>query len=484
MTEAERPASKSLKLTLEPDDYLCNWLFPDGQGGTVKVPGAITLGRADTQPRGTAFGDGVPQTADTEIGGLPAYGFPQHATYPVLRAELDSNHSVTLLSVSVETWFAGRALIYAAAAMVGLYDTTDDGQITGLRLQVTGLDAAWGNAPVRSVTMPQQPGGDTEYGVKVNLDKQAWKDDQAELSLSYIASAHLGDAYEYGFTFGPLLTVTLAAPTPLLDAVHTWVTPVQRLMELASGKGESITFLQAIGKNGVGVDSRWQVFGSGIDQRPYDSNRIRIMETKSALNLHGDGDSLLALVRAWNTHDADGHPFLETFAKDLRWLKDQPPRAQVLTLCQAVEGAHDHTHAADVEQQQTQYTEKRPAVLDAIKAAGIFHGKDRKFVKGGIPPRAPSNLRTPLHWTASVAPGDLPARAAAIALVAEKTPKENGSDWSDGIRVVRNDLSHGRTIPRDKLRPLAKLLTRHLRVHTLTLLGASAKVADRIHAVE
>jgi hypothetical protein len=68
--------------------------------------------------------------------------------------------------------------------------------------------------------------------------------------------------------------------------------------------------------------------------------------------------------------------------------------------------------------------------------------------------------------------------------VAEETPKENGSDWSDGIRVVRNDLSHGRTIPRDKLRPLAKLLTRHLRVHTLTLLGASAKVADRIHAVE
>ena len=138
------------------------------------------------------------------------------------------------------------------------------------------------------------------------------------------------------------------------------------------------------------------------------------METKSALNLHGDGDSLLALVRAWNTHDADGHPFLETFAKDLRWLKDQPPRAQVLTLCQAVEGAHDHTHAADVEQQQTQYTEKRQAALDAINAAGIFHGKDWKFVKGSIPPRAPSNLRTPLHWTASVAPGDLPARAAAI----------------------------------------------------------------------
>ena len=105
--------------------------------------------------------------------------------------------------------------------------------------------------PVRVIGV-EQPGGDTEYGVKVNLDKQAWKDDQAELSLSYIASAHLGDAYEYGFTFGPLLTVTLAAPTPLLDAVHTWVTPVQRLMELASGKGESITYLQALGKNAAG----------------------------------------------------------------------------------------------------------------------------------------------------------------------------------------------------------------------------------------
>lgn len=484
MTAEERPLSKSLKLTLEPDDYLCNWLFPDSQGGTVKVPGAITLGRAETQPRGTAFGDGVPQTADTEIGGLPAYGFPQHATYPVLRAELDSNHSVTLLNVSVETWFAGRALIYAAAAMVGLYDTTDDGQITGLRLQVTGLDAAWGNAPVRSMTRPQQPSGDTEYGVKVNLDKQVWSDGEAELSLSYSASAHLGDAYEYGFTFGPLLNVTLNTPTPLLEAVHTWVTPMQRLMDLASGKGETITFLQAIGKNGVGDDSRWQVFGSGIDQRPYDSSRTRIMETKSALNLHGDGDSLLALVRAWNTHDADGHPLIETFAKDLRWLKDQPPRSQVLTLCQAVEGAYDHTHAADIDQHQTAYTKKREAVIAAIKAANALHGKDWKFVKGGIPSRAPSNLRAPLHWTASATRDDLATRASDIPLVAEKIPDEKGSDWSDGIRVVRNDLSHGRTIPRDKLRPLAKLLTRHLRVHTLTLLGASAKVAERIHAVE
>lgn len=99
--------------------------------------------------------------------------------------------------------------------------------------------------------------------MKVNLDKQAWKDDQAELSLSYIARAHLGDAYEYGFTFGPLLTVTLAAPTPLLDAVHTWVTPVQRLMELASGKGESITFLQAIGKTGWATTRAGRSSGRG-----------------------------------------------------------------------------------------------------------------------------------------------------------------------------------------------------------------------------
>lgn len=483
MTTEERLLSKSLKLTLEPDDYLCNWLFPDGKGGTVKVPGAVTLGSANAQPRGTAFGTGVPLSASATPDGGAMYGFPQQATYPVLRAELDSNHSVTLLDVGVETWFKDRAFVRAAAAMVGLYDATDDGQVTGLRIQATGLDAAAGLAPIRQQTFPQHQSGDTEYTVKVNVDGQEWADDDAELSLNYVGSAHLGDAYEYGFAFGPVVEVDLTTPVPLLDAVRTWVTPLQRLMELASGKGESITYLQALGKNAAGEATRWQVFGSGIDQRPFDSNLERIRETKSALNLHDDGDSLLGLIRAWNTHDAEGHPLIETFAKDLRWLKDQPPRAQVLTLCQAVEGAYDHTHAAENQQQQADYTAKRDRTLDTIKAAGL-QGQDWKFVKSGIPKRAPSNLRTPMQWTAAVTPGDLSTRASAIPIVTSKTPKDTGADWSDGIRVVRNDLSHGRSISRDALRPLAKLLTRHLRAHTLTLLGASPSVCDRMHVVE
>lgn len=483
MTADDRPPSKSLKLTLEPDDYLCNWLFPDGRGGTVKVPGAITLARANAQPRGTAFGAGVPQSASPTPDDVFMYGFPQQATFPVLRAELDSNHSVTLLDVSVETWFAQRAIIHAAAAMVGVYDATDDGRVSGLRVQVTGLDAAAGLAPIRQQTFPQRHSGDIEYTVKVNIEGQEWTDDDAELSLTYVGSAHLGDAYEYGFAFGPVVEVDLTTPVPLLEAVRTWVTPLQRVMELASGRGESITYLQALGRNAAGKESRWQVFGSGIDQRPFDSNLEQIRKTKSALSLHDDGDSLLALVRSWNKHDGDGHPLIETFAKDLRWLKDQPPRAQVLTLCQAVEGAYDHTHAAEIQNQQTVYTAKRDRALGSIKAAGL-QGSDWKFVKGGIPKRAPFNLRVPLQWTAAVTPGDLGARVSAIPIVTEKSPKETGADWSDGIRVIRNDLAHGRTVSRDALRPLAELLTKHLRAHTLTLLGASPFACDRITAVD
>lgn len=484
MTEQAAPKSKSLKLTLEPDDYLCNWLFPDGQGGTVLAPGAITLGRADVQPRGTAFGNGVPVVADATLGGQEAYAFPQLTGYPVLRAHLDNNYSVTLLNATVETWFEGRALIRAAAAMVGLYDAGDEGLVTGLRIQATGLDAASGQAPLQPQTVPLRHTADTEYKVQRNTDPQSWADEDATLSLSYVASAHLGDPFEYGFAFGPILAVDLAQAVPLLDAVGTWATPLLRVLELASGRGETITYLQAAGRNETGDEARWQVFGSGISQQPFDSNRERIRETRSALNLRGDGDSLLALLRAWNAHDADGHPLIETFAKDMRWLQDQPPRAQVLTLCQAIEGSYDHAHAPEIEEQQLLYTAKREAALDAIRKAGILQGKQWKFVKGGIPKRAPSNLRTSLQWTAVVTPDDLTARASEIPLVIEKTPTDNGADWSDGIRVVRNELSHGRTINREALRPLAKLLTRHLRAHTLTLLGASASTCDRIHAVE
>lgn len=87
MTADERPPAKSLNLTLEPDDYLCNWLFPDGQGGTVKVHGALTLARAKAQLGGTAFGTEVPKSARATPDGSVVYGFPQRATYPVLRAE-------------------------------------------------------------------------------------------------------------------------------------------------------------------------------------------------------------------------------------------------------------------------------------------------------------------------------------------------------------------------------------------------------------
>lgn len=484
MTDAGHLPSKSLKLLLEPDDYLCTWLFPDGETNTVRVPGALTLGRANSVPHGTAYGNGVPITPNASATTVMAFAFPQHVEYPVLRAEMANGYSVTLLDVTVEMWVPERASIYAAAVMVGLYDTTDEGHVTGLRVQVTGLDAASGLAPLAPQTVPLRHAPGVTYEVQRSGAELAWSDDAATLTLSYQASAHLGDPFEYGFTFSPILELSLLTPVPLQNAIRTYVDPLQHALQLASGRRESLTYLEALGKTTeTGDNARWQVFGSQIDQRPYDSNHERIRKTKTALWLASDGASLLEAIRAWNTHDGEGHPLIETFAKDLPWLRDQPPRAQVLTLCQAIEGAYDHTHAAELQQLQDAYTTKRDDALDAVKDAGVT-GKNWQFVKGSIPKRAPSNLSTPLRWTAEAAPGGLPALAAATPLIAAKTPTEPGSDWADGVRVIRNELSHGRSIPRPELLPVAKLLTRHLRIHTLTLLGANPLVADRIHAAD
>lgn len=108
-----------LTLTLEPGEYQCYAALPSDDGNRVRLGGMLSL-QCNRPPELGLHGD-VPEEATTDLDkGVTMVAYPQLSELPLLRVDLVRGNDVLLLDCTVNKWAPGRALVGAAAALVGV----------------------------------------------------------------------------------------------------------------------------------------------------------------------------------------------------------------------------------------------------------------------------------------------------------------------------------------------------------------------------
>lgn len=90
---------------------------------------------------------------------------------------------------------------------------------------------------------------------------------------SYYGSFRSFDPYAFSMGFSPVLGCELAAAVPLRQLVDEWIDPVRRVVSIATGRSEEITYLTVYPVTDSGGEREGQLFGPGVTQEPYESTR-------------------------------------------------------------------------------------------------------------------------------------------------------------------------------------------------------------------
>lgn len=469
----------ALKLLLTPGEYRLSLDIPGIEGQTS---GDVEF-LPDQPPRGALY-DNVPLTVeggpnDTMIG------FPQTHHYDVLHGSLASGHTITLLEATVESWFPGRAFLYSRAILVGLPGSGEPTAFEGLEIQVSGMDVVAGIAPLKSMSLPNsEPGGkylDVTWTVEGQPDStQEWSDADATLSWEFVGGATIGDPYYYRLHFSPMSRVTTQSPISFDEILEKWVTPIQRIVSLATGRAEKVTALTMLTAATSIAHQRHQVFGFGVTQEPYSSRLEDQRRVSAAIRAKADRVSILDLVRRWQELEEEQHPLLTTYGNFL--VSDsEHPRSRFLLLIQALEGLHGYEHQQEWSQTVAKHKAQRVAAIADLKASNEVSAETLSFVKKSIGSRPMASLETALQWAVDTLPVDLTPRLDALHLTATvKTDDSNVTTWKEALRKVRNDLAHGnRPYKPGELRSAVTLLEAMARAHMLRVLGCSGQLQKR-----
>ena len=368
---AEKPP---LKLLVEPDEYLCTWLLPGPNGGVTEHAGAVDL-RANHPPSGSVYGN-VPIQWDETAPGQHSADFPQEVQLTRLRARLANGHEVDLIDVSITYWFPEQGHIRAGTAIVGApeglrgfgtkiaREMGDEEQAANqsivptysrVNAQVGALDAVAGASPFSRWTFPkgvERRHLEGDWTVSGNPESsQKWSDDDITVRLEYDASIAVGNSYAFRFVVSPVVRIESREALTVRAWVDRWIVPLRRIVSIATGDAQPLTYLavDASGVNGPDSPQRRQVYGSGITQEPYQSNQAAVHKSSAAIRIAVDGLSLLDMLRRWQGLEDDHHPLIETYGAMLS-ATDEHPRSRFLLLVQALEGLHGHETAAAYEE--------------------------------------------------------------------------------------------------------------------------------------
>lgn len=463
----------ALKPRFAAGEYPCTWVLSRaGDGaGDARVPGSLTL-EGGRMPTGHAYGADVPTVVD-----LHGMSFPQVSTHRVIRCELAIGAVATLVDAQVRIWAPDRARISASYVLVGSrYPAGEEAAVCRLRTQVTGLEAITATAPLERTVQIPRLADTTPVSVTMSASPSSflhWEDASAELVSDYASRAALADLYGTKHVFSPHLTLDLDEPVAFDELSAHWIDSLHRLSSVATGERQRITHVTVTGEDELGKDSQWEVFAAGVTQQPFASEEKVVRETRSALALARDGDSLLALLREWDRLDTARHPIIHSFGREVSTLEDHTPRAQFLTLIQALEGTHRVENEVATLADEQKHQAKRAALLDAV-AVTYLPPAERKFLSRNLSKSPTSGLDRALHWTRKVLPGDLAADAGQLTIVKEKLDDQSATTWADAIRMIRNDYSHAnRSYDPYELRELVLVLKRYATAMCLRLIGAS-----------
>lgn len=474
-----------MKPRLKPDEYRCVWLVPEGDR-TRRLDGDVEL-LADRPPRGNVYGD-VPMESQTSPNGEVSTSFPQVRSHNVLRGELRNGLDVLLLDAQVVTWQPDAAVIDARAALVGSWSTNSDPILfDDIKLQITSLDAISGVGPLKSFTFPTN-GTDfysQSWTVTANPEsEQSWSDSGVEFELSYDASLSIGDAYFYRMSFSPTLWIKLPNRLTFDDCLRAWVEPIRRIVSLASGRSEQLTFL-AMGvrsddKVAPARKQRLQVYGHGISQEPFASRGNEVSRIKPAFTTRWNGISLLDLVRRWQALTSEHHPLLETYGSSIV-IPRQHPRAQYLLLIQALEGLHGYEHKSETERRVAEHDNKRTQALEELESAAGLPGPVTRFIKKFLSKKPHFSLDACLRDLFQTLPRDVTSDLEKTDLLRSVQDDPRRPEGVAGaLRIIRNDLAHGtKGYPIQDLGEVSQVLERVARAHLLRVLGCDVDVQTR-----
>jgi ApeA N-terminal domain 1 len=345
-----------------------------------------------------------------------------------------------------------------------------------VKVQISHLDCIFGAAPLRSATTPEVTSTHLDGIWSVTGEpksSQEWADDDA-VRLEFDGSMSIGDPYSFHMGFSPVAVLSAAAPLPLDEWLTRWVTPLRRLVALATGRQQDVTYLAVEAAGDEDEERRgpaWlQVYGAGITQDPFASDLQSIRETRTVFTTAGDDISALSLLRDWQRLDRERHPLLQTYGGVIDVRPDHP-RARFLLLVQALEGLHGHENREQTEAKQAEHLKLRQEVL--ANAQRVMDDADYRYLKANLPKRPPTNLDHALAGCLTGLPVDLSPSLEQTSL-AQKVRAEQANKAPttlSAIRVVRNDLAHGnRGYERAELTEVVVVLERVVRAHLLRLL--------------
>ncbi len=471
-----------LNLLLEPGEYRVEWQLPTQTGGTVTLQGDLEL-VADRPPRGNAFGD-VPVKWETAGAGGVA-SFPQIYETSTIVGRLLNGFTVILIGAVIEIWMSERAVIHARAALLGREPVAADTmQVVGVDVQVEGLDAITAIGPIGKVKIPlkREEGKrylDWSWEAVGNPDStQTWTDDDAEVELQFYSSVTAPEAFFFRVTFSPVVWIRPSQPIPFDEVFSEWVEPLRRIVSLATGRKEKITYLAVRLAVDDGDSRLFQVFGTALQQAPYSSRGNDVLKVERSFLLSPEDMSLLDLLRRWQQLRGEHHPLLETYGS-MMFAPEQHPRSRLLLLLQALEGMHGHENAADFAERVTKHTERRESAL--AEAAETLSVGVLRFLKTHLSRRPPSSLQQVLGETLTAVPVDVTEELGRSALVTEVMvdPRKPTNSY-DALRLVRNDLAHGaRGYDAQAVHDVAQLLDGVVRAHMLRILGCSEDAQRR-----
>jgi len=465
-----------LALKLEPGEYQCHTALAAEDGTLVRLGGMLSL--QGDQSAELGLHGGIPDESTTDLeAAVTMSSYPQVTELPLLRVDLVRGNDVLLLGCTVNKWMPGRAIINAAAALVGLTIPKDDQlpKFQSLTIQITGAAAVTAPPPLEKLYGPLKREDDKpmEWRAVERLPRRITDhDDGAKVSVYWHVSWSGGDGYAHRVTFSPVIEIAFTDPVDLDTLRDQWLSPLDRIIGLSTGRPETNSY---VGVELAGGDGReLQVYGTHITQKPYAPRLNDLLKIEQAFHTYGDGNaSLLQLCRGWQTASAEGHPLVETLGTFLA-LPPQHPRATFLLLIQALEGLHGH-HNADEEARLAQHQTMRIQAREEVKGCTGIDPEVRKFIRDTLPPRPPSNLERALNGVVKALPVDLTAKLNNLELV-KSLIAEGGEakDWASAMRLVRNGLSHGdRSWSSRLLQPAAAILEAVARAHLMRTIGVS-----------
>jgi ApeA N-terminal domain 1 len=459
---------------VQPGEYGAEWFLDDRT-----IAGELDLA-AGRPPVVSLYGDVVP--SDWSRGG----GFPQKHRFGRVHGRTRSGMDVVLTDANIDILFPGRrSLGVARHAIVGMgvADVPNDAY-PRLRFQITELDLLFGCAPIKSVSWPEAgtPHLHGQYTIEVNSDADFEWEDAASITLScsYDLQVSLGTFHAHRVVFAPVVAISTDSSLTVDEWIAQWVMPLLRLAALATRRPQRLSWLTVNTRSHDPSvkeehhDVIGTVFGSGIEQAPYEAEyreEWREFENRPLFTLASLPMPLPSLIRRWRSLESAQNPFIELYTLALRHT-DLPARARYLYLMQALEALHSFDHREDDEKDRRAYAARRTAALETLNRFDLPSGT-LPFIKDSWSKR-PADLLDRRF-------ADLIAHVPDAVRHLLTVPADNEvlSDAVAGdvtalqgqLRKLRNDLSHGnRNYDAAVLRPWVDIAEQLCRAHALRLL--------------